>query len=216
MVNPGRKHKPVQGGFLVLRPDQSVYNEYVEILKEGDYRENYGWGGSRVGPFYGGLTVQGILPYYYDILHKDQSVDLNRCVYDQMCDNPRDQKTVDDVAQGKCRTGEEDCEDCRSRPLEDIYSVHFTLCQKPWQCLSHSQDIIQQRLCRKITHEWYRIRSDLEKSWGRSGLGPGTNWKDGNFFFGYCMRNGKKWYVPIAKPYGSATEVASSRSVAKL
>lgn len=204
MVNPGRKYKPVQGGFLVLRPDQSVYNEYVEILKEGDFREGQGWGGKRVGPFYGSLTIQGILPYYYDILHPGESVDLNRCVYDQMCDNPRDKKTVNDMVYGNCRTGEKDCEDCRSRPLEDIVSVHFTLCQKPWQCLAHAQDMIQHRLCRKLTHEWYRIRSDLEKSWGRSGRGPGIK-KDSDQFFGYCKRPGGKGYVPIAKPYGEVT-----------
>lgn len=153
------------------------------------------------------LRNSGLLPYYYDILHPNESVDLNRCVYDAMSDNPRDQKTVNDVVQGKCRTGEDKCEDCRSHPVEDIASFHFTLCQKPWLCLPHSQDMIQHRLCRKVFHEWYRVRSDLEKSWGRNGTGPAVSDKQ---FFGYCSGPGGKRYVPIGKPYGSTRDPYSS------
>lgn len=88
MVGPGRAYKPVQGGFLVLRPDMNVYNEFVSIIKKGDFRERGGWGGL-VGPFYGSMTFQGIIPYYYDVLHPNEAVELNRCVYNQMCDNPK-------------------------------------------------------------------------------------------------------------------------------
>jgi hypothetical protein len=208
MVGGGRQYKPVQGGFLVLRPDKAVYDEYVAILKEGDFQEGKGWGGKNVGPFYGAMTVQGILPYYYDILHPGESVDLNRCIYDQMCDNPRNKKTVDDIVHGNCMTGEVECEDCRSRPLEDIASVHFTICQKPWLCLRHAEDMIQHRLCRKLHHEWFKIRSDLEKSWSRSGVGQGT--LDSSHFFGYCSK-GRKGYFPIEKPYGKPTELSLSQ-----
>ena len=130
MVHPGTKFKPVQGGFLVLRPSMKTYQEFVNIIREGDFREHGGWGG-KVGPFYGSMTFQGIIPYYYDYLHPNTSVELNRCVYNQMCDNPRDEPTVHDIVHGKCRTGESECEDCRSRPLEDVATAHFTLCQKP-------------------------------------------------------------------------------------
>lgn len=118
------------------------------------------------------------------------------------CDNPRTGKTVNDVVHGECRTGQEDCEDCRSRPLEDVVTVHYTLCQKPWWCLPHDEGIIQKRLCRKLTHEWYKVRSELEKSWGRSGEGPGEWEKD--HFFGYCKSRGKNGYVRIEEPYGKA------------
>lgn len=79
VVNFKINEKPVQGGLLVLRPDKAVYEEYLEVLKKGDFREGKGWGGI-VGPFYGAMTIQGLLPYYYDILHPGQSVDLNHCV----------------------------------------------------------------------------------------------------------------------------------------
>ena len=159
MVGVGRKYKPVQGGFLVLRPSMDVYNEFVSIIKEGDFRAKGGWGGL-VGPFHGSMTFQGIIPYYYDALHPGQAVELNRCVYNQMADNPRDGKTLNDILHGNCRTGQTDCEDWRSRPIDDLVTAHFTLCQKPWLCLPQDQDIIQQRLCRKLHHEWHRIRAD--------------------------------------------------------
>jgi hypothetical protein len=96
MVPVKKKYKPVQGGLLVLRPNVQVYNEFKSIIKKGDFREKGGWGGI-VGPFYGSMTFQGIVPYYYDILHPGEAIELNRCVVNQMCDNPRDEKTVNDV-----------------------------------------------------------------------------------------------------------------------
>ena len=42
MVLPSSKNKPVQGGFLVLRPDMDVYKEFVEIIEEGDFQEHKG------------------------------------------------------------------------------------------------------------------------------------------------------------------------------
>jgi hypothetical protein len=203
MVGPGSKYKPVQGGFMVLRPDLAVYEEYKSIIKKGDFRDGKGWGGL-VGPFHGSMTFQGIIPYYYNVLHPGQSLELNRCIYNQMCDNPRTGRTVDDVVSGTCRDNKEECEDCRSRPLEDVVTTHFTLCQKPWWCLPQSQDKIQQRLCRKLHHEWYKIRSELEQSWGRSGLGAGTY--DTDQFYGYCKSTGKGGYLPIAKPYGGPVD----------
>jgi hypothetical protein len=130
MVHATTKYKPVQGGFLVLKPSMETYQEFVDIIKKGDFRKNGGWEG-KVGPFYGSMTFQGIIPYFYDYLHPGKALELNRCVYNQMCDNPRDKRTVNDIVDGNCRTGETDCEDCRSRPLDDVVTSHFTLCQKP-------------------------------------------------------------------------------------
>ncbi|KAL7574217.1 hypothetical protein ACA910_012474 [Epithemia clementina (nom. ined.)] len=198
MVNPHSKYKPVQGGFLVLRPSMDVYEKFRSIVKEGDFRQSGGWGG-KVGPFYGSMTFQGLIPYYYNYLHPGQSVELSRCIYNQMCDNPRTGRTINDIVQGDCRIGTEECEDCRSRPIEDVVTTHFTLCQKPWLCLDHSEDKIQARLCRKLTAAWYRIRSDLEASWGRSATGPGKFHNE--VFYGFCRTSGKPGYVPIEQPY---------------
>lgn len=66
---------------------------------------------------------------------------------------------------------------------------------------SSSHDQIDARLCRKLVGEWYRIRSSMEQSWGRSGKGDGV-WKDSDHFFGYCSAKDKENYIPVAKPYG--------------
>eukprot|EP00557_Chaetoceros_sp_GSL56_P010014 CAMPEP_0176478180 /NCGR_PEP_ID=MMETSP0200_2-20121128/1044_1 /TAXON_ID=947934 /ORGANISM="Chaetoceros sp., Strain GSL56" /LENGTH=432 /DNA_ID=CAMNT_0017874091 /DNA_START=54 /DNA_END=1349 /DNA_ORIENTATION=- len=163
MRSAGKKPVGVQGGFLVIRPSMQVFEEFRAIIRKGDYRKGSGWGGKGYGPFYGSMTFQGIIPYYYDEIHHGTAIELNRCVYNQMADNPRDKRTVNNVVSGKCRDGRQDCEDCRERNIEDIVTAHFTLCQKPWHCLPHDQDVLQHRLCRSLFGEWYRIRADLER-----------------------------------------------------
>ena len=199
-VHPNVQYKPVQGGFLVLRPDMNVYQEFRQIVLQGDYRRGSGWGG-KVGPFYGGPTFQGIIPYYYAVLHPNTAVELNRCIFNSMADNPTTQRTKDESLQGLCRTGQrmDECEDCRQRPVEDIYTFHYTICYKPWTCSPHTHDSIPHRLCRRAIHEWFRTRSKMEESWGRSGMGPGMF--DREQFFGYCGKAFAKGYLPIEKPY---------------
>jgi hypothetical protein len=51
-----------------------------------------------------------------------------------------------------------------------------------------------------LTHEWYRVRSDLDKSWGRAGVGS-SEWEKDQFF-GYCSHYGGSGYQPIERPYG--------------
>ena len=53
MAHPGMKHVGVQGGFLVLRPSIDAFNEFISIIRKGDFQENKGWGGLGFGPFYG-------------------------------------------------------------------------------------------------------------------------------------------------------------------
>mmetsp|Transcript_56793 Transcript_56793/g.63614 ORF Transcript_56793/g.63614 Transcript_56793/m.63614 type:complete len:507 (+) Transcript_56793:119-1639(+) len=195
----GKKNRSIQGGFLVLRPDLNVYKEFVEIIRKGDFRENGGWGG-KTGVFYGSMTFQGIVPYYHDFLHPGEAVELDRCRINQMADNPRNKRTVNDIVHGDCMTGEDECEDCRSRPLEDVVTAHFTLCQKPWLCLPEDSDVIQQRLCRKLHHQWHRIRSDLEQSWGRPEIGEGEY--QPKHFLGHCKTHSQNGYVYIKEPFG--------------
>lgn len=37
-----------------------------------------GWRGSRIGYFYGGATIQGLLPYYYNIVAPGSAEEVNR------------------------------------------------------------------------------------------------------------------------------------------
>jgi hypothetical protein len=206
MVNPGRKVKPVQGGFLVLRPNQTVYEEFRHILHQGDYRDKGGWGGL-TGKFWGSMTFQGLIPYYYLLLHPGRAVELNRCIYNNMCSNPRAKKrSVNDTKPGQCFTQEEDCEDCRERPVDQLISSHFTVCQKPWMCMRHWKDAINHRLCRALHGEWFLARSEMEQSWGRSGWGNSTG-EDREYFHGFCETYGERGYMLIEKPYGKPVEI---------
>lgn len=216
MAHAGNKHVGVQGGFLVLRPSQSTYDEFVSIIRKGDFQEGKGWGGLGFGPFYGSMTFQGIIPYFYDHLHPGTGVELHHCVYNNMAINPRDKPTVNDVVNGRCRDGynrpdkNDQCEDCRSRPIEEVVTTHFTLCQKPWECLPHDGDRIQERLCRKFHAEWYRVREDLETNqWGRNKIdlkneNEVVKARGGKFqpkhFRGYCKGHGGKGYIQMDVP----------------
>ena len=60
MVRPYQYIKPVQGGFVILRPNQTVYHDFVRIVQEGDFQfegdGEGGWGG-RTGRFWGGKLL---------------------------------------------------------------------------------------------------------------------------------------------------------------
>lgn len=51
---------------MVLRPSLVHYNGLLDVLKRGDYRyDGSAWEGSRIGHNYGGETIQGVVPFYY-------------------------------------------------------------------------------------------------------------------------------------------------------
>jgi len=199
MSSRGKTNKPVgvQGGFLVLRPSKQVFEEFQEIIRKGDFQRGKGWGGLGFGPFYGSMTFQGIIPYFYDALHPGTAVELDRCAYNQMADNPRTKKTVNDVVSGNCRDGRDDCEDCRERDIGEVSTAHFTLCQKPWHCLPHGQDMLQHRLCKKLFKEWYRIRADLEQPGAGDDVVVGEGKFQPEHFRGFCKSSGQHGYIPI-------------------
>jgi hypothetical protein len=172
MINPGRKGVKtigMQGGFFVVRPDLSVFDEFCSIIMSGQFYPGPGWGGPklRYGGYFGAAQIQGLVPYFYGHFHPNTSIELNRCNYNQMADPPLDKK------KGVCLTGEENCQDCRDTDVPDIYSVHYTLCQKPWWCPHTDAKWLneevwkgrQAELCMKLHHEWHRIRHDLEQTW---------------------------------------------------
>lgn len=59
VVAPKRSDKPFQGGFFMIKPNLDTYNEFINIVRSGDYDIKKGWG-NKVGPFHGGMTIQGL------------------------------------------------------------------------------------------------------------------------------------------------------------
>jgi hypothetical protein len=197
MVNPGHKHVGVQGGFLIIRPSQAAFDEYIQIVLSGDFKKGNGWGGKGYGGYFGAQQIQGICSYFYDYKHPGTGVELNKCYYNVMGDLPRGKN-------GKCRDGREECQDCRDVPVEEIYSVHFTLCQKPWICPTwYALPDKTTEFCKKFHAEWYRIREDLERvrALRRNGEGEVVEHVNPNgehmpeIFRGFC-KSGRE-YIPI-------------------
>ena len=79
-----------------------------------------------IGKFWGGQTIQGIVPYFYHSIHPGDAQEMNRCIYNCMVDNPYRKGTTN------CLDMKPMCEDCRAQKIENIVSAHFTICQKPW------------------------------------------------------------------------------------
>lgn len=187
MIRPSKKYPGFQGGFLVVRPSQEVFEEYRELILEGNFVGGAGWNGT-FGGYWGAQQIQGLCSYYYDGVHPGTAVELNRCFYNQMVDNPK-------VESGKCRDGRDECQDCRETKVEDIYSAHFTQdCGKPWDCRSNLKP-----LCRELLKTWHIIRRKWENF--TSGdltvptrpigkMSPET-------FFGNCNGTGARNYIPF-------------------
>jgi len=198
IVAPARHDTPYQGGFFVIKPNLEIYDQFLDIVREGNYDVKHGWG-KKVGPFHGGMTIQGLLPWFYQYLHQGNSVELNRCKYNNMSDSPYGR-------QNKCKTNEKECEDCRYAKPDDVFTFHFTICQKPWKCLAYKHALPHFQLCREMNQKWFDLRSELEVSWGRTGNDKGTLNVDR--YKGYCKSEGVEGYTPIQKPYGKPDQTA--------
>lgn len=203
MIQPGHKHVGIQGGFLIVRPNQAAFDEYIQIVLSGNFKQGGGWGG-KYGGYFGAQQIQGICSYFYDHKHPGSGVELNKCYYNVMADSPRQKET------GKCRDGREDCQDCRDTPMDQIVSVHFTLCQKPWKCPDfYGLPDKTNEICKKFHGEWFRIREDLERARalerrnGASGGGeideyfkPKGEYKP-EIFRGFCKSGHERGYIPL-------------------
>ena len=131
--------KPVNGGWLLITPSTKTYNALFEVLRQGDFRANQGWGGTGIGWWWGGRTIQGVLAYYYK--HRaptsaSEAVDF--CTYNMM--HPKN---------------------CTNYTFDTVQTAHFTLCQKPWKCIRKTEEH-----CQSMTAAWWAARMSLESANG--------------------------------------------------
>jgi len=203
MANYGKRHVNIQGGLFIIKPDIHALKEFQSLILEGNFTPSRGWEG-KYGGYYGSQQIQGLMVYYYDGKHPNTSVELNRCIYNQMVDDPYVKVEDDGELKMKCRdlTEHVPCNDCRLAKIDLIKSAHFTFCQKPWSCPK-----IQLSLCRKLHKKWFQIRREWEND-GKvffTGNRSIFSKKMGNYdvsyepttFQGYCKNIGKDGYVPI-------------------
>ncbi len=177
-----------------MRPSLDRFQEFQSIIRKGNHGSG-GWAGSGIGNFWGGQTIQGILPYFYHVLHNGDGLELNRCIYNCMVDNPY-RPYADDNPVRKCLNGKPTCEDCRLQLPENVKSAHFTICQKPWTCTEHTNPR-NMRLCSILHEKWFLLRDEFEKE---HNIDPGYRITKNNRFkksLGMCKRYGDRAYLPI-------------------
>lgn len=172
--------QPVQGGFIILQPSLKDFTSMVDIVMTTPFHEGSAWNGSKIGWFWGGMTVQGmftvyhclcfdlfvnsdegLLPYYYNaVTQPGRSLKLNRCIYNTMADT----------------------DECKKFSIEDIKSAHFTAeCQKPWMCMKNHFN----PLCGRLHEKWLDLRN-------KSLIFYGIKSND------TCVLGGSKHYVQLS------------------
>lgn len=130
-------------------------------------------------------SPSGLAAYYYEV-ESTTGVEVSRCEYNNMVDNPK-------TKEGVCRDGSAggDCEDCRYVTPSSVHSCHFTICAKPWTCQDYFSD--KQALCKDFHTKWFETRRDYEESVGT--WDPSRY--SGSKYGGFCKGEGAKNYIAI-------------------
>eukprot|EP01065_Artemidia_motanka_P015624 TRINITY_DN19366_c0_g1_i1.p1 TRINITY_DN19366_c0_g1~~TRINITY_DN19366_c0_g1_i1.p1 ORF type:complete len:577 (+),score=180.28 TRINITY_DN19366_c0_g1_i1:79-1809(+) len=155
MSNDASRKPPVQGGFLVVKPDMAVFRELQTFAQRGGFRaDGSGWEGSHIGHFWGGSTIQGLLAFYFTEVRPTWGHAEDHCTVNAQADSPFRMETAyagKRVCVGRRRT----CADCRSTPFSKVRTAHYTVCQKPWTC----RDV--GGLCRQLHSAWFEARREV-------------------------------------------------------
>jgi hypothetical protein len=132
---------PVQGGFILLTPSLEDYKNLINIMLTVEFRRGSAWNGTKIGWFWGGMTVQGVLPYYYNaVTEANRTQTIDRCFYNTMADT----------------------KPCETQTLDELKSAHFTVCQKPWGCWTNFRN----NLCKQLHARWFAMRKETEAYYG--------------------------------------------------
>jgi len=168
---------PVQGGFLLYRPNVADFHEIQKLTKEGDF-SGMGWKNSKIGYAYGGTGPDGLLAYYFhknaldELSHlKQGKKDIQDGIYGQPTKGVRmfaaDRSKYDFLINTRLRQdlwGKKDEE-----IIADIKSVHFTGdCLKPWQCLGTESSGYLSNVCDAMVARWFDMRAAVETELNQS------------------------------------------------
>jgi len=162
---PWQKNAGVQSGFLVVRPSQRVYHQYINIILEGNYKIGYdnqcGWGGLGYGGFPGAKTFRGVVAYFYGEIDRGTAVELDVCKWNQIagkvfwtgglgsqkfraenieCNRYSHDDNNKLRLPGQPKLTNTGCDDCSITPIDQPKTVHYSACKKPWSCPTSRQD----------------------------------------------------------------------------
>eukprot|EP00526_Cylindrotheca_closterium_P015365 CAMPEP_0113640244 /NCGR_PEP_ID=MMETSP0017_2-20120614/21119_1 /TAXON_ID=2856 /ORGANISM="Cylindrotheca closterium" /LENGTH=246 /DNA_ID=CAMNT_0000551511 /DNA_START=69 /DNA_END=809 /DNA_ORIENTATION=+ /assembly_acc=CAM_ASM_000147 len=209
----------LQGGFIMVRPNITTLETLVNMVRSGKYynakgnqKRQGGW--FRSGYFshiWGSMTIQGLLAYYYSDVAQDTSIELNRCRFNQIAENPR-RSSFD--KRGKYPRGtpissnagfkDTDCRDrpgtdcddvqCQKWPFEESFIFHFTYCKTPTKCGDVSwNETYKDHQCNLMYRKWFDVRKLLSGD-RHASIATGTYYPD--YYLGYCRGKGKYISIP--------------------
>lgn len=203
----------LQGGFLVVRPNRTKLAEMVNLIKKGNFTPGRtsltnGWFNSGFGAhIFGSMTIQGFLAYYFSVVTPDSAIELHRCKFNQVADNPRVtlgfpvsrntplNPTAAGYSDGDCKDERQNCDDvqCQSWPISDTRLLHFTGgCGLPWRCnFGRGADHLNSKLCGEIHKKWIDARHELDPSFTE--LDNSTF--EESVYRGYCKTENETGYV---------------------
>lgn len=170
---PSSRWPPIQGGYLLFKPNAPDYDALVALTKQGDFRSGSGWKGAQVGWAYGGAGPVGLLSFYYNLVrdgklqgpfkddHPPKAADLPGNMTEQPAESrmavlDRSKHDVLEtsllntmIEQGKVH-------------VDNIASFHFTgRCLKPWTCSP-----MRSPICEQMTERWWGLRAELAAARG--------------------------------------------------
>ena len=276
-VAPGKFPPAYQAGFLVARRDPSIVTDVLEVIREGNYTDGWGyghgWGNSGHGGYVGAMAMQGLMAYFYDHVKPGNAVELNQCRHNHMgmdaLYRSHPNFTPGRVKKeyiGGCRNTLEYCEgklligeyctvlvrycifsqltiilphcialhcnyipiDCQVTEFDKIYSVHYTMCRKPWQCMAIGSksgslpgggrgnaiptDVVNIDHCYMLHRRWHELRADFEKKlFSLTGDGMIFDSTKGEYktetFLGHCNEDGNIGYQQISGKEETFTRV---------
>jgi len=206
----------LQGGFIMVRPNITTRDALVDMVKSGKYYngrgKNAGWFRSGYGMhIWGSMTIQGLLAYYYSNIAKDTSVELNRCRFNQIAENPR-RSSFD--KRGKyprgtpvsadakfhdmeCRDREgHNCDDvqCQTWPIEESFILHYTYCKSPTACGDLSwNETHKDHQCKRMFQKWFDVRKLISGD-EYDTMANGTYYPE--WYRGYCRGEGEYISIP--------------------
>jgi hypothetical protein len=161
---------PVQGGFLLFRPNATDFENVKALTREGDW-SGAGWKNSHVGYWYGGIGPDGLLQYYFnkDALEnlppiKTEHRELEEGISKPSLPGSR-MKVVDRDVYDVLLT------DRLTRELKDrdlatvasgVKAAHFTGdCLKPWSCHYANPNRASHGLCDALHLRWGEMWAEV-------------------------------------------------------
>lgn len=191
----GSRVPPVQGGFLLMRPNATDFEAIKALTREGDFGGG-GWKKSGVGYWYGGVGPDGLLAYYFN---KDALAHLPKVQLEghrelaEGIDKPTlrgsrmkavdpsvyDVLLVDRLVQDLKAKGAD-----MSVVGSHVKAAHFTGdCLKPWSCWRPDQTKPGSGLCSILHDKWWQLWTEVaaQRASGGSSAVSGAHCEHGGY-----------------------------------